>query len=224
MAEEIQDVPAAEPSGGPVVAKAGRYYRVARYLMVLLLFGYGAWSIYDGFYSWPNWTDTHPLEKPKTHTDIVLNQILGVCLPPMGLIILGWALFNSRGEYRLDQGILHVPGHPPIPLEKIQSVNRESWDRKGIAYIEYDLTEVPTRASKSSGAAAGPVMYEGITKGARGKFKLDDFVYEREPTDQIFKAIESSILEAAAAATPAIQPVPAAKTQSPSRPKMGSSA
>jgi len=224
MAEEIQDVTAGEPSGGPVVAKAGRYYRVARYLMVLLLFGYGAWSIYDGFYSWPNWTDTHPLEKPKTHTDIVLNQILGVCLPPMGLIILGWALYNSRGEYRLDEGILHVPGHPPIPLEKIQSVNRESWDRKGIAYIEYDLTVVPSRAGSGSSGSAGPVRYEGITKGARGKFRLDDFVYEREPTDIIFKAIESSILEAAAAATPAIQPVPAAKAQSPARPKMGSSA
>jgi hypothetical protein len=121
MAEEIQDVPAAEPSGGPVVAKAGRYYRVARYLMVLLLFGYGAWSIYDGFYSWPNWTDTHPWKNPRPTPTSSSTRSSASASPPMGLIILGWALYNSRGEYRLENGILHVPGHPPIPLEKIQS-------------------------------------------------------------------------------------------------------
>src|SRR5450432_1194390 len=128
-----------DPTPALVVAKAGRYYRVARYLMTLLLMGYGAWSIYDGFVSWPHWTDTHPREKPKTDTDIMLNKVLGVVLPPMGLIVLGWAIYSSRGEYRLENGVLRVPGHPPVPLEKIESINREAWDRKGIAYVKYDL-------------------------------------------------------------------------------------
>jgi len=217
MAEEIEAVAAEEPvATGPVVAKPGRYYRVARYLMTLLLFGYGAWSIYDGFFSWPHWTDTHPLEKPKTHTDIVLNQILGCGLPPMGLVILGWAIYNSRGEYRMENGVLTVPGHPPIPLEKIQSIDRESWDRKGIAYVEYDLTQSPVAAK-----SGGPVSYEGVNRGARGSFRLDDFVYERESTDKIFKAIEESLLKAASNAPP-ITPAPALKA--PPRPKLNTKA
>jgi hypothetical protein len=187
-----------DPTPALVVAKAGRYYRVARYLMTLLLMGYGAWSIYDGFVSWPHWTDTHPLEKPKTDTDIMLNRVLGVVLPPMGLIILGWAIYSSRGEYRLENGVLRVPGHPPVPLEKIHSVNREAWDRKGIAYVDYDLSDSPA-----------PGSFGGDSKAAKGTFKIDDFVYEREPADQIFKAIEGSLLKGHAPAAPIQRPSPA---------------
>jgi hypothetical protein len=188
-----------------VVAKAGRYYRVARYLMTLLLMGYGAWSIYDGFVSWPHWTETHPLEKPKTDTDIMLNKVLGVVLPPMGLIILGWAIYSSRGEYRLENGVLHVPGHPPVPLESIHSINRESWDRKGIAYVDYDLSDSPA-----------PGRLENGSKSARGTFKIDDFVYEREPADQIFKAIEGSLLKGHAPKAVVLPPA----TKIPPRPKL----
>ena len=216
MADEIEAVHAEPGSTGPVIAKPGRYYRVARYLMTLLLFGYGAWSIYDGFFSWPHWTDTHPLEKPKTHTDIVLNQILGCGLPPMGLVILAWALYNSRGQYHLENDILTIPGHPPIPLDKIHSINREAWDRKGIALIEYDLTDAPVAAK-----GAGPVSYQGVTPGVRGSFKLDDFVYDREPTDKIFKAIEEHLLKSHGTHPPTA-PAPAPKV--PPRPKLGSKA
>ena len=97
---------------GPIVAKAGRYYRVARYLMTLLLIAYGAWSIYDGFYSWPNWPITHPRERPKTDTDIALNKILGVVLPPVGISVLVWALYSSRGQYRLENGVANVRLRP----------------------------------------------------------------------------------------------------------------
>ncbi|MGD0462707.1 MAG: hypothetical protein ABSB74_09470 [Tepidisphaeraceae bacterium] len=195
MVDSTEAVPS-ELTPAVVVAKAGRYYRVARYLMTLLLMGYGAWSIYDGFVSWPHWTETHPLEKPKTDTDIMLNKVLGVLLPPMGLTILAWAIYNSRGEYRLENGILRVPGHPPVPLEKIHSINREAWDRKGIVYVDYDLSD-----------SSAPGNFGGGSKSARGTFKIDDFVYERGPADQIFKAIEGSLLKGHAPKPP-IQPPP----------------
>ncbi|HEX4054841.1 MAG TPA: hypothetical protein VHX86_11300 [Tepidisphaeraceae bacterium] len=198
MAEDTEALAAAPAMAAIVVAKPGRYYRVARYLMTLLLMTYGAWSIYDGFVSWPHWADTHPAEKPKTATDIMLNKVLGVILPPGGLFILIWALYSSRGQYRLENGILHVPGSPPVPLEKIHSVNREAWDRKGIAYVEYDLSDPPQRGS-----------YGQSTKAARGSFKIDDFVYEREPTDQIFKAIEDSLLKGHEVKPPVTPPVAA---------------
>jgi hypothetical protein len=212
---EISEVVAAPEPGtvGPVVAKAGRYYRVARVLMTILLLGYGVWSIYDGFISWPKWTITHPEEEPKTRTDILLNQVLGIALPPLGLGVLIWAIYNSRGEYRLENGVLHVPGHPAVPLDKIQSVNRELWDRKGIAYVTYDLTEAPAPVPRAK--AGAPIAYRAVGKGARGMLRLDDFVYDRAPVDQIFKAIEASLLKHAVPKPAA--PPPAAKT--PPRPK-----
>ncbi|MGA3066336.1 MAG: hypothetical protein ABSF29_05760 [Tepidisphaeraceae bacterium] len=170
---------------GPIVARAGTYYRNTRYIMALILLIYGGWSIYDGFYSWPQWgITTHLDEKPKTPTDIMFNKVLGCVLPPGAVLLLVRCLYASRGEYRLENGVVTVPGFPPVPLERIEKVDRELWDRKGIAFVEYLLPP---------GSAGDP-------KKEKGEFVLDDFVYEREPVDAIFKAIEASLLKSHPAA------------------------
>jgi hypothetical protein len=56
-----------------------------------------------------------------------------------------------------------------VPLSAIRRIDKRLWDRKGIAFIDYDLD--------GSG-------------GAGGRLKLDDFVYERKPTDEIYERIE----------------------------------
>jgi hypothetical protein len=105
--------------------------------------------------------------KPHQKTDILLQKVLGVSLPILGVFTLFWSLRVSRGVYRLEQETLHVPGHPPIPLSSVVTINRKLWDRKGIAYLEYE------------------------TNGVRGRLKLDDYIYDRDPTDAIFKQIEA---------------------------------
>jgi hypothetical protein len=165
---------------GPIVARAGKYYRNTRYIMCSVLLLYGCWAIYDGFISWPTWGlqgfGNHENEKPKTWMDIKFNQVLGTLLPPGAIVLLVYSLRNSRGEYRLEGNVVHVPGHPPVPLSKIVKIDRELWDKKGIAYIEYKLDPADTRPA------------------ADREFMLDDFVYERQPTDEIFKAIEGALL------------------------------
>jgi hypothetical protein len=182
--------PPAAP-GQDIVAKASREYRIKRLLMVVLLVGWGGWSLYDGYVKYPR--DNAKIadikkqiqQKPKddpevtkletqlrqlkeyTNTDIFLNRLLGWTLPPIGLLMLLFALHNSRGEYRLRGETLSVPGHPPVPFNAIDSVDRSKWDRKGIAYVNYTLLN-----------------------GTKGSLRLDDFIYEREPTDEIFKRIE----------------------------------
>jgi hypothetical protein len=163
----------AATENGPIVARAGQYYRITRYIMTFVLFLYGGWSIYDGFYSWPRWPISHPNEKPKSDTDIMFNEVLGLALPPIGLALLIRSLYLSRGEYRLEDDVLYVPGHPPVPLDKIQKIDRELWDRKGIAFIDYQVV----------GAKAGTIT-------------LDDFLYDRPPTDEIFKKIEAVVVAA----------------------------
>ncbi len=188
---------------GTIVARAGGYYRRARYIMAALLIGGGMWFGYDGFYGWPEENRRHleirelldqatvdgdeaeaarlasELKNYKFHTDwdLMLQKILFAALPIAGCGVIAWTLYNSRGEYRLADQTLHVPGHPPVHLDQITRIDKQLWDRKGIAYIEYD------------------------TGSQSGRMRLDDFVYDAYPTRDIFKTVEAYTLARVAQAT-----------------------
>jgi hypothetical protein len=199
-----QDKPTAVPesSSEPIVATAGQYYRNMRYLMCVGLIAVGIWFGYDGFVGYPQKNrqiaelkqlheqaarngeqvkaaqlleQLKQLGDEKTDWDMMLQKVLCVALPALGIGILVWALYRSRGEYRLEGNLLYVPGKPPVPFENITEIDRHLWDRKGIAKIHYDLGD-----------------------GRKGKLTLDDFVYERPPTDAIFERIERFVLGSAA--------------------------
>ena len=165
------------PPPGDVVARAGKYYRNARYLLAAGLFIYGLLSIKDGFFKYPQ-VDREELARDPhnkvtySEPDIFINQALGVGLPPAAVLMLLWALHKSRGEYRLSDQTLSVPGHPPIPLASIESLDKSQWDRKGVAVVSYKLPDGKART-----------------------FKLDDFVYEHDGIDEIYRRIESSFQE-----------------------------
>ncbi len=168
-----------EPQAAPqdIVARAARYYRVTRYIMSVILFGYGLWFVHDGFFSWPAEnaaalaSGVDPDKVPHNHMSVLINQGCGIVMPPLGIAILAWTLYRSRGEFRLSGDVLRAPGHPPIPLDRIRELDKSKWDRKGIAVLQYGLLDPPTS----------------------GKVVLDDFIYERDPTDAIYKRIEQSM-------------------------------
>jgi hypothetical protein len=158
---------------GPIVAKAGTYYRVTGIIMAVVMVGYGIWSIRDGFLSWPQQVAqerAHGQKESHNHLSILMNQVLGIVLPPAGIALLLWRLYNSRGEIRMEGDTIHAPGHPPVPLDAITALDRSRWDRKGIAYVSYEAAGSPPR-----------------------NLKLDDFVYERGPIDQIYERVEKSL-------------------------------
>lgn len=175
-----------------IIAKPAKYYRNTRVLMVVILFGYGLWSFRDGYYKYPRENDDARQrglsQLPHPGLDVPFNQWLGMFLPPLSLLFLGWALYNSRGQYRFVDRTLHVPGHPPVPLTAIRTIDKTKWDRKGIAYIDYQTAGMKQMAS----------------------LKIDDFVYERGPTDAIVARLD----ELAKPATP-----PLVKPPSPMPPR-----
>ena len=182
-----------KPASGPeIVANPSGVYRLKQSAMAILLIGWGLWSVYDGYYNWPKQNqeiaslkeqikhtpkeDTKKLTeletslgKLKEHTslDITFNKVLGWALPPVGLLLLIRVFYVSRGQYRLRDDVLHIPGHPPVPLDAVRSIDKAKWDRKGIAYLNYQLLN-----------------------GKAGRLKLDDYIYHRTPTDDILKHIE----------------------------------
>ena len=159
-----------------IVARAGRYYRNARYLMAVICLGLGAWFAYDGWVGYPaeNAKAREQGFETVPHNDLAvrLQKQLAAGLPLVGVGILAWMLYRSRGEYRLEAQTLHVPGHPPVPLDNVRQIDKSKWDRKGIVHLEY---EVP-----------------GST-GLR-RLTLDDFVYDQKPTDAILVRIEAVLL------------------------------
>jgi hypothetical protein len=184
MSEEIQAVEG-PGTGQPIVARAGAYYRRARYLVCAMIFIFGLWFGYDGFVRWPEQLQQFQsatleqqasMVKPHNQTDINLQKALAIGLVPLSVVMLFYFLHRSRGEYRLEANTLHVPGHPPVPLDRITELDRGQWERKGILYVYYALAD----------------------GGAPAKLKLDDFVYERKPTDAIVAALTGQLFPAEA--------------------------
>jgi hypothetical protein len=168
----MSEVPVTAP-GEVIVARASRDYRWRRYALAIVLFGYGLYSYHDGFYKYPaenrEFKRLNPgAEKlPHPALDIPFNQAFGVGLPPLSLLFVCWVLYASRGKYEFDGVTVTTPGHRAVPLKAIRRVDRTNWDRKGIAYLHYQIP--------------------GSSK--LGAIKLDDFVYERRPTDEIFRQV-----------------------------------
>jgi hypothetical protein len=163
--------PGLQPNGD-IVATPGQGYRMRRYLIFVLFFGWGVWSLYDGFVKWPRMNAEARAKgqnEPHGGWDVPLNQILGFALPVFATGVLATALYNSRGRLRLSaEGVLDFPGHPPVPLSAIRRVDKSKWDRKGIALIDYELDD-------------------GTTAGT---LRLDDFYYDQYPADEILKRVE----------------------------------
>ena len=177
------------PPDGDLVARPDRTYRIKWVAVGLLMLGWGWWSLYDGFVAWERENERAiqeareqgrpiPEKLPHDQLGIQLNRLIGIALQPVGAFLIFWALHSSRGVYRLEGATLHVPGHPPVPLDAIREIDKSKWERKGIAYLRY---EVP--------GSVGPQT---------GRLKLDDYVYERGPTDQILARIEAAVAPAEA--------------------------
>jgi hypothetical protein len=176
MAESIQTQTQTGATGagnGEIVARAAKYYRWTRYLMILVLFGYGLWSIRDGFIRYPRENaEARAAGKenlPHPGLDVPFNQLFGVVLPPLALAYLAFMLHKSRGEIRLSGETLQAPGHPPVPFDAITALDQRLWERKGIARVRYEVN------------------------GREGQITLDDFVYERDPIEAIYQRVREYV-------------------------------
>lgn len=197
MSSESPSTTSAEPTKPtftqPIVAIPDRKFFIKRMVIATVVAGFAAFFLYDGFVRYPNHnrkvgdveaqrkalgTDapveqTAPLDKElrdlgnkKSDFDILLQKLIGFALTPVGLFLLFKFLKESRGELKLENDVIHVPGHPPVPIGSITAVNNVRWEKKGIALFEYRLAD-----------------------GTSGRFKIDDFVFVRPPTDAIHDEI-----------------------------------
>ncbi len=170
------DATAAAPhDADEITARGSTEYRVRRYILILLMVGAGLWFAYDGWVGYPadnaKAAQLGAAKMPHSDLDITIQKILAFTLPPLGLALLAWTLYNSRGTIRLRGDVLHAPGHGDVPLDAVRQIDKTDWDRKGIAYLDY---QTPA--------------------GRPGRVRLDDFVYEMKPIQSILKQLEAKLL------------------------------
>lgn len=162
----------------PIVAPPANSYRIKLIIMGIVCILVGAWFGYDGYVGYPEANRaaqaalTYKVGDPLPHTDmdILFQKALMVLLPILGIGVIAWCFMHSRGQYRLEGTTLHVPGHPPVELNSITTINKKKWDRKGIAFLTYEQA------------------------GKTGVIRIDDFAYQRGPTDEIFAKIEQYLV------------------------------
>jgi hypothetical protein len=186
-------------TGDELVAKPATYFRNARFIVVLMMLGFGVYCLYDGFIKYPHENEKVIIDaidkarrtaetgsltpqeelkireeleaKPKnTKMSIFLNRLMGFLLPPGGITLLAWTLYRSRGVIELKNYILGAPGHPPIPLDAIRRIDQTLWERKGIAYLHYELSN-----------------------GVQGKVCIDDFIHNDLVVREIMTRIENFV-------------------------------
>jgi hypothetical protein len=195
MTEQIDSQDAASGSD-EIIARPDARYRLKHMVFAIVIFGVGFWFGYDGWIGWPRHNrevaalqhdidnaakrgDQRQLEelktklagmhKPYNEADLLIQKLLACGLPVIGLGYGLWTLLVTRGQIRVEGHTLHVPGAEPIEFVDIRHIDKARWDRKGIAVIHYQAHH-PQRETS---------------------YKLDDFAYQRKPTDEILERIEN---------------------------------
>ena len=190
--EPTLDVAPSKPTfAQPIVATPSRAFFIRRMVVAAVVIFGGLYLLYDGYKGWPDRNrriadlraeiaaaEAHRpadddaigklrgreknLGDEKQPRDILLQKVLGYPVALLGLYLAVRFFREGKGELRLADDTLHAPGHPPVPIAAIGRVNDQKWDRKGVAVFDYRLAD-----------------------GTAGRVKIDDFVFDRPPTDAI---------------------------------------
>jgi hypothetical protein len=105
----------------------------------------------------------------RTRGDIGTQWILFGITFPIGALCLFTLIKWSRKYVGADQTKLYASGGAEVPFDKITTIDASRWEAKGIARVRYD-----------AGAGEQEIV-------------IDDWKYEREPSDQIFARLREHI-------------------------------
>lgn len=123
------------------------------------------WEAYAQEQGWP----VGDPGKPKTAADIYIQYTLSVVFAVPGLIYaFRFFLFQGRWIELTETGIRTSWGEQ-LEFDQIASINKKLWKTKGVVHVDYKQDERQRRLI------------------------LDDWKYERKPTEDILRTIEDHI-------------------------------
>ncbi|MBX2850901.1 MAG: hypothetical protein KTR15_04045 [Phycisphaeraceae bacterium] len=125
---------------------------------------------------WPEVAEANgwdPTKEPKERSqgDIATQWWQFAVVFPIGTYCLISVLIWSRRSIGIDETRFYAYGGAEVPFEAITRIDASRWDRKGIARVYYNAGEIEKSVL------------------------IDDFKFERQPTDEIFKRLKEAVGE-----------------------------
>ncbi len=181
----------------PAEAHITPIWKKQKLFVALFLIAIGLWFFVDGKWTWPRsnvrWKVHDQFEKEKRiaewppyaksqgwkeepphkyyeQDEIFLQFILGTLSAGAGAITLFYWLRQKRRIVKTDGEAVYSPAGTRIPFSAIQGLGLKKWESKGLAKVRYEID------------------------GKKGEFVLDDYKYDRDPTHEILKEIETHLL------------------------------
>jgi hypothetical protein len=124
---------------------------------------------------WRKW-----LDDPHQHGQVpaerwsrgkILEQLIwGGFVVGLGAIAFAYWSSQKKRIVRTDEEAVYAPSGARIPFSAITGLGKKKWDDKGLATVRYEID------------------------GRKGKFILDDYKYDRDPTHQILAEIEAALV------------------------------
>ncbi len=176
-----------------IKAKIASGYRNRLILIAAGALLYSAWIVYDATVKYPRQLDIYtayqetikdnpdtwnevwaqkaklngwdPQLTERSQGDINTQWYMFAITFPIGAFCLFSLILWSRRYIGADDSTLYATGGVAVPFDKITAINASRWEAKGIARVRYDL-----------GAGQREVL-------------IDDWKFEREPSDQIFQRL-----------------------------------
>ncbi len=125
---------------------------------------------------WQKWLDDpHQQGKPlppdfRGRGKYLEQFICGTFSGLLGLVALAYWLSQKGRTVRTDETAVYSPAGTKVPFDSITGLGKKEWDSKGLATVLYTVS------------------------GRKGRFKLDDYKFDREATHQILAEIEEKLL------------------------------
>ena len=181
----------------PAEARVTSVWRKQKLFVALFLIGVALWFFIDGKWTWPRsnirWKAHDQFEKEKRlaewpayaagkgwkaepphkyydQDEILLQFILGSLSAFAGVITLFYWISNKKRTVKSDSDAVYSPGGTRVPFTAITGLGLKKWESKGLATVRYEID------------------------GRRGEFVLDDYKFDRDPTHEILREIETHLL------------------------------
>jgi hypothetical protein len=125
---------------------------------------------------WPKWLESPHQQGKPVPPDVhgpgkYLEQFTcGTFAGLLGLVALGYWLSQKGRSVRTDETAVYSPTGTKVPFDAITGLGKKDWESKGYATVIYEIG------------------------GRKGRFKLDDYKFDRDATHRILAEIEGKLL------------------------------
>ena len=181
----------------PAEARISPTWKKQKLLVALFLMAFGFYFFFDGAVGWPRsnarflkhkefveaghpeqWREyarsrgwkEEPPHKLYGRSDIVGQFVFGGLLDLVGALLLAYWATQKNRVLRTDADAVFTPSGTRVPFSAITGLGKKKWDSKGLATVRYEID------------------------GRQGKFIVDDYKFEAEPTRAILTEIEERLV------------------------------